>query len=170
MKHFISVVGEHKASKENYQMAEKVGELIAKNGVILVCGALTGVMEAACKGAKSMGGLTVGILPGSNRSDANQYVDIPIVTGVGYARNKYVVKSGEVVIAVGGYYGTLSEIAFALGYNIPVVGLNTWTFSRHGKVDKGIMYANTPEEAVETAMKIIRKGEPKLRNRREYET
>jgi uncharacterized protein (TIGR00725 family) len=151
-------------------LAEEVGALIAKNGAILMCGALKGVMEAACKGAKSMGGLTVGILPGSKRSDANRWVDIPVVTGVGYARNKYVVKSGEVCIAIGGHYGTLSEIAFALGYNIPVIGLNTWSFSRRGKADKGVKMVKTPQEAVALAMKIIKKGEPKVRNLREYET
>ncbi len=172
MRKFIAVIGEHSASKENYRMAERVGELIAKNGAILICGALQGVMEAACKGAKSMGGLTVGILPGSKREEANPWVDIPVVTGVGYARNKFVVKSGHVVIAVGGSYGTLSEIAFALGYNIPVVGLNTWTFSQYGKrLDHAVKVAKTPEQAVEMALKIIHKKHgKKLHDRLEFHT
>lgn len=155
---FISVVGESDASQEIYPMAEEVGRLIAKAGAVLVCGGLKGVMEAAAKGARSEGGLTVGILPGSKREEANPYIDIPIITGLGYARNKLVVKTGHVVIAIGGRYGTLSEIGFALGYGIPVVGLKTWELIRgDGKVDKGIVYVRTPEEAVQTAFKLIKK-------------
>lgn len=164
---FISVVGESEASRKNYKLAEEVGKLIAKSGSILVCGGLKGIMEAAAKGAKSAGGLTVGILPGSHHEEANPHIDIPIVTGLGYARNKIVVKTGFAVIAIGGKYGTLSEIAFALGYGIPVVGLNTWELIRgNGKVDQGIVYARTAEEAVETALKLIKKKyKPRTRER-----
>ncbi|KPJ64371.1 hypothetical protein AMJ44_12955 [candidate division WOR-1 bacterium DG_54_3] len=155
---FISVVGESDASQKIHKLAEEVGRLIAGAGAVLVCGGLKGVMEAAAKGAKSAGGLTVGILPGSKREEANPYIDIPVITGLGYARNKIVVKTGQVVIAIGGKYGTLSEIGFALGYGIPVVGLNTWELIRgDGKVDQGIVYVRTPEEAVQTAFKLIRK-------------
>lgn len=155
---FISVVGESDASPKIYKLAEQVGRLIAKAGAVLVCGGLRGVMEAAARGAKSAGGLTVGILPGSKREEANPYINIPIVTGLGYAQNKIVVKTGQVVIAIGGRYGTLSEIGFALGYGIPVVGLKTWELIRgDGKVDQGIVYARTPKEAVETAFKLIKK-------------
>ena len=154
----ISVIGESYASPENYKMAGEVGQRIAQAGAILVCGGLKGVMEAAAKGAKSKGGLTIGILPGSSREEANPYIDIPIVTGLGYARNKLVVKTGQVVIAIGGKYGTLSEIGFALGYGIPVIGLKTWELIRGtGKVDQGIIYASDPKEAVETALKLIKK-------------
>ncbi|MFH1386284.1 MAG: TIGR00725 family protein, partial [bacterium] len=110
---FISVVGESHASAVIAKLAEEVGVEIAKAGATLVCGGLKGVMEHACKGAKSAGGTTIGILPGSKREDANPYIDYPIITGIGYARNKLVIKTGHVVIAVGGFYGTLSEIAFA---------------------------------------------------------
>ena len=155
---FISVVGESNSSPGAYKLAEEVGRLIAKAGAILVCGGLRGVMEGAAKGAKSAGGLTVGILPGSKHEEANPYIDIPIITGLGYARNKIVVKTGQVIIAIGGKYGTLSEIGFALGYGIPVVGLKTWELIRgDGKVDQGIVYVRTPEEAVQTAFKLIRK-------------
>ena len=157
---FITVIGESKASAANYRLAEEVGKLIAQSGATLVCGGLKGVMEAAAKGAHQAGGLVVGILPGSRRSDANPYIDIPVVTGLGYARNKIVVKSGQVVIAVGGHYGTLSEIGFALGYGIPVIGLKTWEMiSGDGKLDKGINYVKTPKEAVDLAVKLIAKHE-----------
>jgi len=155
---YISVIGESEAASEIYCLAEEVGKLIAKAGAILVCGGLKGVMEAAAKGAKAEGGLTVGVLPGSNSDEANAYIDIPIVTGMGYARNKIVVKTGQVVIAIGGKYGTLSEIGFALGYGIPVVGLKTWQLiNRDGKADQGMVYVRTPEEAVQTAFKLIKK-------------
>src|SRR3989339_2038943 len=146
---FISVIGESHASEDIAKLAEEVGYEIAKAGAVLVCGGLKGVMEYACKGAKMGRGTTIGILPGSKREDANPWVDFPIVTGIGYARNKLVVKSGQVVIAVGGSHGTLSEIAFALGYKIPVVGLKTWTFIHHsGKLDQEVHYVNTPKEAI----------------------
>ncbi len=152
---FISVIGESHASPEIYKLAEEVGFEIGKANAVLVCGALKGVMEAACKGAKAAGGTTIGILPGSKREDANQWVDYPIVTGIGYARNKLVVKSGQVVIAVGGWHGTLSEIAFALGYKIPVVGLKTWQFIHHsGQMDKTVHHVSTSKEAVELAIKL----------------
>jgi len=152
---FISVIGESKASPEIAKLAEEVGGEIARAGAVLVCGALKGVMEHACKGAKESGGTTIGILPGSKREDANQWVDYPIVTGIGYARNKLVIKTGHVVIAVGGSYGTLSEMAFALGYEIPVVGLKTWQMIHHsGVLDQKVHYVNTPKEAVALAMKL----------------
>jgi uncharacterized protein (TIGR00725 family) len=143
---FISVIGESAASPKIYKLAEEVGKLIARAGAVLVCGGLKGVMEAVAKGAKS------------ERDEANPHVDIPIVTGLGYARNKLVVKSGQAIIAIGGKYGTLSEVAFALGYGIPVVGIKTWELIRgDGKVDQGIVYARTPEEAVQTAFTLIKK-------------
>ena len=133
-------------------MAEEVGRLLAERGVILVCGGRGGVMEAACKGAKGAGGLTIGILPGHDRSQANPYVDIPIVTGLGWARNALVVKTAQAAIAVDGKYGTLSEIGCALPEGIPVVGLDTWTLVRGGQVDPSIIVAHSPQEAVEKAL------------------
>jgi uncharacterized protein (TIGR00725 family) len=168
---FISVIGESEATPKNYKLGEEVGREIAKAGAILVCGGLYGIMEAACKGAKSEGGTTIGILPGSKREEANPYIDFPIITGVGYARNKFVVKTGMVCIAVGGSYGTLSEIAFALGYNIPVIGLNTWEIHQYGqkKADDKIIYVKTPREAVKKALAIIKK-QYQIEHQREYKT
>ena len=148
----IAVVGSGKCSAEEVKLAEAVGWGLARRGVILICGGLGGVMEAACKGAKSEGGTTIGILPGEDRSAANPYVDIPIVTGIGYARNLIVVKSAQAVIAIDGSYGTLSEIAYALQSGIPVIGLNTWSLSLDAQLDHTIIQAQHAEEAVEKAM------------------
>jgi len=111
-------------------------------------------MEAACKGAQSEGGVTIGILPGESRQAANPYVQIPIVTGIGYARNVAVVKSAQAVIAIGGNYGTLSEISHALQSGIPVIGLNTWSLSRNGRQDNSIILAQNPTEAVNKALNL----------------
>ncbi|OGC12294.1 TIGR00725 family protein [candidate division WOR-1 bacterium RIFOXYA12_FULL_52_29] len=160
-KTFIAVIGESHASSEIAKMAEEIGQEIGRAGAVLVCGGLKGVMEHAAKGAKSAGGTTIGILPGSRREDANPYVDYPIITGIGYARNKLVVKTGHVVIAIGGSYGTLSEIGFALGYKIPVVGLNTWQMIHHdGQLDKQVHRVNTAKEAVVLALKLAREARP----------
>lgn len=150
------MVGEGKATDSSYKIAEEVGKRVAQAGAILICGGLSGVMEAAAKGAKSAGGITVGILPGDSRKQANKYIDIPIVTGMGFARNVAVVKSGQVVIAVGGQYGTLSEIAHALSMNIPVIGIGTWQLRKNAKVDKRIIVAKNAKEAVRLALKIIK--------------
>ena len=109
-------------------------------------------MEAACRGAKSAGGTTIGILPGNDPADANQWVDFPICTGLGYARNVIVVKSGRAVIAVDGAFGTLSELGHALGDGIPVVGLETWVLTRAGQVDRSIIVADGPADAVDKAL------------------
>jgi hypothetical protein len=112
-------------------------------------------MEAACRGASLEGGTTVGILPGDNSRAANPYVQIPIVTGLGEARNVIVVKSAQAVIAIGGSYGTLSEISYALKSGIPVIGLNTWALSRNGREDKSIIPAQNPTEAVDKALDSV---------------
>jgi uncharacterized protein (TIGR00725 family) len=122
----IAVIGGGICSREEALAAEAIGRELAQRGAAVVCGGLGGVMEAVCRGAKAAGGTTVGILPGVSRHDANRYVDIPVVTGLGEARNIIVVRTGQAVIAVGGEYGTLSEIAYALKLGIPVVGLRTW--------------------------------------------
>ena len=153
-KKIIAVIGGGECSPQEAETAEAVGREIAKRGAILVCGGLGGVMEAACKGAHSGGGMTIGILPGDRRQPANPYIQIPIVTGIGYARNVVVVKSAHAVIAVGGSYGTLSEISYALQSGIPVIGLNTWSLSRRNQQDKSIILAQTPEEAVTKALDL----------------
>ena len=112
-------------------------------------------MEAAARGAKSAGGLTVGVLPGTSREEANPYIDIPVVTGLGEARNVIITRSVHAVIAIGGMYGTLSEIAFACKFGIPVIGLNTWRIDRPGLEQPPIIEAKTPEEAVERVFRSI---------------
>ena len=152
----IAVIGGNSITPEVDDLAERVGAELARKGAIVACGGLTGVMEAVCRGAKAAGGTTIGILPGSNPRDANPWVDIPICTGMGYARNVIVVHTGRAVIAVDGAYGTMSEIGHALGSGIPVVGLDTWTFSRNGDMDGKIIIARDPADAVELALEAAR--------------
>ena len=152
----IAVIGSSRpATTEHVELAEEVGRELAKRGIKVVCGGLTGVMEAVCRGAKAEGGLTIGILPGQSDKDANAYVDIPIVTGMRYSRNVIGVNTGQAVISIGGAYGTLSEIGHALGDGIPVIGLKTWNLSRNGDgqpVDGAIIQATSPVDAVEKAV------------------
>lgn len=150
MRRRIGVIGNGACPDEVEKLAEEVGREIAQREGILICGGLGGVMEGAARGAKEKGGLTVGIIPGESPSQANSYIDIPIVTGLGYARNIIVVRSSEVLIAIHGQYGTLSEIAFALQLKVPVVGLNTW------EVSADIVPASTPADAVEKAFSLIK--------------
>jgi uncharacterized protein (TIGR00725 family) len=153
---FIAVIGTSKANAKEAKLAEEVGRKLAERGAIVVCGGLGGVMEAVCRGAKSAGGLTVGILPSHNRLDANPYVDIPILTGMGYTRNPVVVRSGQAVIAVGGQYGTLSELAYALQEKIPVIGLGTWKLATAKAEDKSIIIAKNATDAVNKAIDSIK--------------
>jgi len=152
---FVSVIGASKCSAKEARLAEAVGRELARRGAVLICGGLTGVMEAACRGARAEGGLTVGILPGNSRNDANQYVTIPIVTGIGYARNSIVARSGQAVIAIGGKYGTLSEIAYALQDKIPVIGLGTWELASGKKKGGPIIIASDASDAVDRALDCI---------------
>ncbi|MBA7643888.1 hypothetical protein ES703_51622 [subsurface metagenome] len=151
---FVAVIGGRQPSPREAKLAEEVGGELAKEGAILVCGGLGGIMEAACKGAQAEGGMTIGILPGESRQAANRYVQIPIATGIGYARNVAVVKSAQAVIAIGGSYGTLSEIGHALQSGIPVISLNTWSLSKNGKQDNSIIAAQSPTEAVNKALEL----------------
>ena len=153
----IAVIGGSACSREEGEMAEAVGREIARRDAVLICGGLTGVMEAACRGARAEGGLTIGILPGVDGREANPYVDIPVASGVGYARNLAVVKSARAVIAVGGSYGTLSEIAYALADGIPVIGINTWSLRRDGKEVNEIIQADSAEDAVGKAISLKRR-------------
>jgi len=156
---FIGVIGGSEVTPQVAKLAEEVGREIARRGAALVCGGLGGVMEAACKGASEEGGLTVGILPGDSRWAANPYVQIPIVTGIGYTRNVAVVKSSQAVIAIDGSYGTLTEIGHALQSGIPVIGLGTWALSIDGKPDSKIIITRNPQEAVDKAFSKIENQE-----------
>lgn len=150
---FVGVIGAGVCSEEVGKLAEEVGEKIAEAGAILVCGGLGGVMEAASRGAKRKGGITVGVLPGIEKADANPYIDYPIVTGLGEGRNLLVVRNSDVLIAFPGEFGTLSEIAFALKLGKPVVGLSTWDVS-----DK-IVQTKNPKEAVDLALSHAKASE-----------
>ena len=151
----IAVIGERNASQELLEAAENVGREIARRKAILICGAMGGVMEAASRGASSAGGTVVGIIPTQNAADANPYVSIPIVTGMGEGRNIIVVRSAHVVISIGGSYGTLSEIALALRLGLPVVGLHTWTFAREAGDRDPILRVSDPAEAVDRALSAV---------------
>jgi uncharacterized protein (TIGR00725 family) len=153
----IAVIGGSAPNAQEKATAEAVGRALAEAGAVLICGGRGGVMEAACRGAKSAGGLTIGILPGTSRREANSYVDIPIVTGIGEARNAIITRTAQAVIAIGGSYGTLSEIAFAMGFGTPLVGLGTWKMKREGHPDPPIVSATTPEEAVTHALALARR-------------
>jgi len=148
VKPIIAVIGGRRSDKSLLREAEEAGRLIARNGFILVCGGLRGVMEAASRGAKSEGGLTVGILPQNDSKEANPFIDIPIVTGLGIGRNVIIARTANALIAVGGEYGTLSEIAFALQMDKPVVGIKTWDI-------KGVASAENAVEAVNKVLELL---------------
>lgn len=153
----VAVVGNAICTPDVAKLAEEVGARLAEKKALLICGGLKGVMEAAAKGAKSKGGTTVGILPGISKREASQYIDIPIVTGMDQGRNIIIVRSSDALIAVGGGFGTLSEIAYALKLNVPVIGLNTWEIAKQGKEIRDIHAAQTPQEAVESALNLATK-------------
>jgi uncharacterized protein (TIGR00725 family) len=153
----VVVVGPGAPTADEAARAEEVGRLLGEAGAVVVCGGRGGAMEAVCRGARSAGGLTLGILPGRDRREANPYVEVAVPTGMGEMRNALVVRAADVVIAVGGAYGTLSEIALALRGGTPVVGLGTWELSRGGRPDESIIRAASPREAVETALDLARK-------------
>jgi uncharacterized protein (TIGR00725 family) len=141
LKKRVGIIGGNLPDAISLKNAERMGELIAKNGYILVNGGMKGVMEASARGAKSVNGLVIGILPGKARDDSNSYVDIAIPTGLGYMRNPLVVLNSDILVAIDGSYGTLSEIAYTQIYNRPVFGLNTWNI-------KGVIPLSTPEEVI----------------------
>ena len=143
------------ASPATLATAEDVGAAVAAAGCGLVCGGLGGVMEAACRGARSRGGLTLGLLPGLDREDANGWVVVAMPTGLGEARNALVVRAADAVVAVGGGWGTLSEIALALKTGVPVVGIGTWEPAIGGAPVDGIVRTDGPQEAVDAALSQI---------------
>jgi uncharacterized protein (TIGR00725 family) len=149
----VGVIGASRIDADLRAVAYDVGRLIAERDAILVCGGLSGVMEAACQGAYEHDGVTIGILPTDDTYEANPYVQIPIATGFGVGRNIVIVRTADVLIAVGGSYGTLSEIAHALNLGKRVVHLESWDLDQAGVVDAELyVQAETPEEAVERAL------------------
>ncbi len=146
---YVAVVGSGTATGELYEQAWEVGRLVAERGGTVVCGGLSGIMEAAARGAAEAGGTAIGILPDENRRRANEYLTYSITTGTGHARNLAVVCSGDVVIALSGEYGTLSEIGLARKVGRPVVSLESWELPGH------VVVASSPEEAVEAAFEIL---------------
>jgi len=153
----IGVIGEGTCSRATARTAERVGAAIAGAGAVLFCGGRTGVMEAASRGAARAGGVVVGVLPGFTRTDANSWVTIPVVTGMDQARNVVLVRSCDAVIAVGGSYGTLSEIALALKLGVPVIGLRTWKLAQPDARAVPLARARTPDEAVRLALRAARR-------------
>src|SRR4051794_33679771 len=153
---WIAIAGPGEAAPWEIEAAEEAGAAIAEAGAGLVCGGLGGVMEAACRGARSRGGLTVGLLPGLDRGDANGWVLVSLPTGLGEARNALVVRAADALVAIGGGWGTLSELALAMKTGRPVVGIATWEMRKAGEDVGGITSIMDPREAVETAISLIR--------------
>jgi uncharacterized protein (TIGR00725 family) len=148
---YVAVVGAGDANPALDAAAELVGQGLAEAGAVIVCGGLGGVMAAACRGARSAGGTTIGLLPGTDRQAANQWVQIAIPTGLGELRNGLIIRAVDVVVAVGGEYGTLSEVALALKTRVPVVGLGTWDI-------RGVEAVDDPGAAVRRALALVRRG------------
>jgi uncharacterized protein (TIGR00725 family) len=158
MRAYVAVVGGARANAEEERAAEAVGRGLAEARAIVVCGGRGGVMEAACRGAKEGGGTTIGILPGASRADANPYVDVAIPTGLGELRNGLIVRAVDALVAVGGEFGTLSEIAFALKAGKPVVGLGTWELARGGAPVDAIARAASAGDAVARVLKACERA------------
>jgi len=150
-KKVVSVIGGHSCTKEVEQTALNLGKKLAKVVDILVSGGLSGTMKAVCQGFKASGGLTIGIIPSYNKNEANAFVDIVIPTGLGLARNVLVVKAADVVVALPGEAGTLSEIAYCLQFGIPVVNLSSWEIP-------GVIKVKTVAEAVEKVRQFLKRS------------
>jgi uncharacterized protein (TIGR00725 family) len=151
----VAVVGSGDCSAEDERLAEEVGRHLGERGALVMTGGLGGVMAAACRGAQAAGGATIGLLPGEHRETANPWASVAVPTGLGEGRNLLVVRSADALVAVGGGYGTLSEIALALKLGKPVVGLATWELRRHGSgPDPGIHVAGDPAAAVDLALAL----------------
>lgn len=153
---YISVIGAGTCDGPTREAALEVGRLLAASGATLVCGGLGGVMEAACRGARENGGVTIGILPGLDRAAGNPYLDRAVCTGIGHARNLAVVASGDAVIAIGGEFGTLSEIGLARKAGRPVVLLDSWVLRKDNRPAGGIHATASPREAVDLAIELAK--------------
>jgi len=152
---YVAVCGPDPADETVAARAESIGRALARARAVVVCGGLGGVMEAAAAGAAAEGGVVIGLLPGNDRAAANRHVTVALPTGMGEMRNALIVRAADVVVAVAGEFGTLSEIAFALKAGKPVVGLGTWELTRgSGETSEEIVRAETPDEAVEAALRL----------------
>jgi uncharacterized protein (TIGR00725 family) len=156
----IGVIGEGRCSKRVARDAELVGAAVARAGAVLLTGGRGGVVAAASRGAALAGGLVVGVLPGFARSDANRWVAVPIVTGMDQARNVVLVRSCDAIVAVGGRYGTLSEIGIALKLGVPVVGLGTWRLAAPERRRVPLIRATSPDAAAALALRAARRRPP----------
>jgi uncharacterized protein (TIGR00725 family) len=152
---YVAVIGASNATEWELAAAERVGRLLADAGCVLVCGGLGGVMDVAARGSAAGGGVSIGILPGDDRVDASRHLTVAIASGFGEARNAIVARSADAVVAVGGEFGTLSEIALALKMGKPVIGLGTWELGRDDLATDPIVRAETPEEAVEQLRRLL---------------
>ena len=155
---YVAVCGPGIASEQEAALAEEVGRLLAREGAVVVCGGVSGVMDAVARGAAAEGGESIGILPGFDRSEASPHLTYSIPTGMGEGRNVLVVRAADAVIAIAGEFGTLSEIALALKIGVPLVGLSTWELRRAGEAVAAFETAETPEEAVRKALAAARRG------------
>lgn len=155
---YIAVCGPDPATEVVAAQAEEIGRLLAGAGAVMVCGGLGGIMEAAARGASAAGGVSIGLLPGTSRSQGNRHLTYSIPTGMGEMRNALIVRASDALIAVAGEFGTLSEIAFALKTGIPVVGLGTWELVKAGRTVDAFPRAATPAEAVDLAMRLAAGG------------
>jgi uncharacterized protein (TIGR00725 family) len=158
---YVGVVGAGEATAHELEVAEQVGRLLARAGVVVVCGGLGGVMHAAAHGCAAEGGTSVGVLPGGDRRGASPDLTVAICTGMGEARNAIIARSVDALIAVSGEFGTLSEIALALRMGVPVVGIETWELTRHGAPVDAV--ARAPDAAGAVALALDRAGNPPLR-------
>lgn len=152
---YVAVIGASNATEWELATAEDVGRLLGEAGCVLVCGGLGGVMNAAARGAGAAGGLSVGILPGEDRDQAGRHLTLAVTTGFGEARNAIVARSADAVIAVGGEFGTLSEIALALKMGVPVIGMGTWELGRDDLDRDPIIRAETPDEALDALRRVL---------------
>lgn len=153
----IAVVGGDPCTAAEGELAFAVGQEVGERGHVLVCGGRGGVMREACRGARTAGGHTVGILPGEDASEANEFVEFAIATGLGHARNAVVARTAAALVAVGGRYGTLSEIAFALVLGRPVAGLGTWTLLSPSGESPPVVPFDSPAEAIDYCERAARK-------------
>ncbi|MFL5766662.1 MAG: TIGR00725 family protein [Actinomycetota bacterium] len=153
---YVAVVGPNDATRMELDQAEAIGEGLARAGAVLVCGGLGGVMHAAARGCEKTGGVSIGILPGDDRDPGSPHLTVAVSTGMGETRNAIIVRTSDVIVAISGEFGTLSEVAFALKLGKPVVGLGTWELSKRGRPVEAITRVESPTEAVEESLRLAR--------------